>query len=509
MTRAVVSDPALLHAPQQAANVCSHNYMKLHFIKNSLVGLITALVIQQVDYRDMRTTVKVLGFGLAVGTLFNAAGCAEQADDASSSDDFGVTSVNGMTTLNGVNTWNGITSLNGVQSANGVNILNGMSTTNGIQTFNGYMTTSGGRKVVSYLARCALASNDSLTKQDQYGNSYTYQGALGLCPAWKNGGIATDGPCQEWLSACLMAHINTSGIHIPIWLDADFPRSADGTSGIGWGIDTVNFPRQEGSFFGNLMMTGSLASVGMPTVNAPVAYYCDGDGFTQGPNGDVAGRLGAGQNATPYVNPYAGNASTLCRDAPGMVAQYSNGTGQGNPDGYKKLDASGTPWNHIVTVWRNTYFTPVFDSAYHYNVSALVTRDNPMVMDVDSGGIVQQWNQSANLNSSDFDFLVVSGVNHRIVMRTDHSKCVDGGSGLNGGAVVVATCNGSTGQTWSVNPMPAKYGTFWIKHTGTNRCLSVPGNSTIQRAAGTDLQVQDCVSTNSGQQMRINAEPLP
>ncbi|HMF41823.1 MAG TPA: ricin-type beta-trefoil lectin domain protein [Polyangia bacterium] len=457
----------------------------------------------------MRDTAKKVRIGIAIGALVGAAGCAGQAEDVGSSTDFGVTSFNGITTLNGVTTFNGISSSNGVNTGNGVNIANGMSTSNGINTLNGYMTTDGGRKVVSYMVRCALASNDSLTKQDQYGNSYTFTGSLGLCPAWKNNSIANDGPCQEWLSACLMAHINTAGIHIPIWLDADFARSADGTSGIGWGIDTTNFPRQEGSFFGNLMATGSLANVGMPTVTAPVAYYCDGDGFAQGPNGDVAGRLGAGQNSAPYVNPYASSASTLCKDASGVVAQYSNGTGQGDPDGYKKLDANGTPWNHIVTVWRNTYFTPVFDAAYHYTVSALVTRDNPMVMDVDSNGVVQQWNKSANLDSSEFDFLVVSGVNHRIVKRTDHSKCVDGGAGANNGAVVVATCNGSAGQTWSVNPMPAKYGTFWIKHSGTNRCLSVPGNSTVQRAAGTDLQTQDCVSTNSGQQMRIAAEPLP
>lgn len=458
----------------------------------------------------MRTVAKAARIGIACGALLNAAGCAQQEDDVNASADYGIILANGLVSANGLSTGNGLTSANGLNSGNGLSLPNGLASPNGLLSANGYMTTDGGRKVVSYLVRCALASNDSLTKQDQYGNSYTYQGALGLCPQWKNNGIANDGPCQEWLSACLMAHINTSGIHIPIWLDADFARSADGTSGIGWGIDTVNFPRQEGSFFGNVMTTGSLANIGMPTVTAPVAYYCDGDGFAQGPNGDVAGRLGAGQNNAPYVNPYANNTTTLCRDSSGMVGQYSNGVAQGNPDGYKKLDASGTPWNHIITVWRNTYFTPVFDSAYNYTVSALVTRDNPMVMDVDgSTGAVQQWSKSANLGSSRFDFLVVSGSNFKIVMNSDHSKCVDGGAGAVNGAVMIASCNGSAGQTWSVTPMPAKYGTFLIKHSVTGRALSVPGNSTSQHASGTDLQTQDYVSTNSGQQWRINADPLP
>ena len=139
-------------------------------------------------------------------------------------------------------------------------------------------------------------------------------------------------------------------------------------------------------------------------------------------------------------------------------------------------------------------------------MSALVTRDNPMAVDVDASNIVQQWSKSAGLDSSKFDFLVVSGRDHRIVMKSNHNKCMDAGSCAQNGAVTIKDCNGSSSQTWSVNPMPAKYGTFWIKNG--SRCLGVPGNSTSQHAAGTDLQVQDCVSTNSGQQMRIEAVAL-
>lgn len=38
------------------------------------------------------------------------------------------------------------------------------------------MTTAAGRNTVSYLVRCALASSDSVTKQDQTGASYTFKG---------------------------------------------------------------------------------------------------------------------------------------------------------------------------------------------------------------------------------------------------------------------------------------------------------------------------------------------
>ena len=75
---------------------------------------------------------------------------------------------------------------------------------------------------------------------------------------------------------------------------------------IGWGIDPANYPLQEGTFFGNIIMTGDLSSLGMPDVTRPAAYFCEGNGFA---NGVVAGphRQGRLANA-PYVNPF-GNAA--------------------------------------------------------------------------------------------------------------------------------------------------------------------------------------------------------
>ena len=176
---------------------------------------------------------------------------------------------------------------------------------------------------------------------------------------------------------------------------------------------------------------------------------------------------------------------------------------------------SGTPWNHVITVWRNTYFTPVFDAGYNYTMSALVTRANPMVVDVtggsqSSGTIVQQWDKSAGLASSQFDFVSLGGSNFKIVMNANSGKCLDAGTGAQSAAVTIPSCNGSTAQNFSVNPMPAKYGTFWIKNVIGNRCLTVSGTGgTAQRTHGQPMIVTDCVSTNSTQQMVIQAVALP
>jgi hypothetical protein len=446
---------------------------------------------------------RTIRVGLTLGAIVGLIGCGDEAEDVAPSSDFAQSAFNGMSGVNGISATNGMSGVNGISGANGISATNGMSGVNGISATNGYMTTEGGRKTVAYLVKCALAANDTLTKQDQNGVSYTFPGGLGLCPQWKNGGIANDSACQEYLSACMMAHINTAGIHIPIWLDAEVPA-------IGWGIDPANFPFQEGSFFGNIMMTGSLASVGMPTVNAPVAYYCDGDGFDQGGAGEVAGRLGAGQGLAPYVNPFAGTASPLCKNSAGVVAQYSNGTGQGNPDGYKKLTANGTPWNRVITVWRNGTFTPVFDAGYSYLVSSLLTRANPMVLDVASqtnGTAVKQWSKSANLASSELK-IVPAGANFNLVMKANTSKCIDAGTGAQGAALTINSCNGSAAQAFSITPLPKSYGSFVIKNIIGNRAITATGTSTQQKASGTTMAVTD-YGAWSAQQFRIEAAPLP
>ncbi len=72
--------------------------------------------------------------------------------------------------------------MNGLTAMNGLSSFNGLTAMNGLSSFNGLMTTSAGRKTVSYLVKCALASNDSLVKADQNGTNYTFAGGIGLCP---------------------------------------------------------------------------------------------------------------------------------------------------------------------------------------------------------------------------------------------------------------------------------------------------------------------------------------
>ena len=325
-----------------------------------------------------------LTVGLSLGAIVGLVGCGEEADGVSGSDLAAVVSGNGLSanglSANGLSgnglsgnglSGNGLTKTNGLSgnglsgnglSANGLSVQNGLSG-NGLLTTSGFMTTDMGRKVVAYLAKCALASNDSFTKQDQYGTSYTFPGSLGLCPAWKDGGIATDRGCMNRISACIMAHVNTAGVHIPIWIDSEY-------SSVGWGVDLVNYPFQEGTFFGNIFATGNLSSIGMSGITGPAAYFCDGNGFAGGNAGVVAGRLGKGSANAPYVNPFGDGV--LCNNK--GTGQFTNGVGgQPGPDGFKQICANGYCFQagEPITVWRATTYTPVFDDQYIYRLSPM------------------------------------------------------------------------------------------------------------------------------------------
>jgi hypothetical protein len=235
------------------------------------------------------------------------------------------TSESDLLTVNGLSLINGLSMLNGLSMVNGLSMLNGLSMINGLTPGVGLMTSSSGRQTISYMVRCALPLGHAVIKTDDQGVPYTFLGQIGVAPEWESGQCGQD--CQENVSACMLAHVNTSGQHIALWLDSNNPA-------IGYGRNT-SFPYQEGSFFGNIF------------ASPPQAYFCNGKDFELGV---VPGRLGAGQAAAPYKNPFPGTGycQDYCTGAP------SPHTG----DGYQACYG----FNHVVTVWRN------FDPATSYKI---------------------------------------------------------------------------------------------------------------------------------------------
>ena len=90
-----------------------------------------------------------------------------------------------------------------------------------------------------------------------------------------------------------MAHINTSGVHIPLWMTSPM-------TSIGWG-QSPSYPTQEGTFFGQLMVT-NLRTTSTPTTATAPGVASD----------VVPGRIGSNHGRSPYANAYAGWTAAQC-----------------------------------------------------------------------------------------------------------------------------------------------------------------------------------------------------
>jgi hypothetical protein len=351
------------------------------------------------------------------------------------------------------------------------------------------MTTDAGRKTVAYLTKCALAAGDTLVKHDQLNNAYTFNGSLGLCPQWKNGSIHDPNyrTCQNLVSACLMAHINTSGVHIPLWLDSESPL-------VGWGISS-NYPKQEGTFFGNIIETGDLTPIGMSGVTGPVAYFCEGAGITAGV---VSGRLGSGQSGAPYKNPYGTNVQ--CNNS-GYTTAGPVSAGQTVPDGYKQARlTSGYAFQNgePVTVWRNPNYVPVFDQVYDYGLQPMSTSGKTVGF---SGTSAVQWTTD---NADDQKLKILAGTTSgtwKLVVGTDQSKCI----GPVGGSIAALTtlekqsCNDGPTQAWTISA-DANTGGFTLKSVSNSAlCLEVANSAGND---GAPMQVNTC-GTGSNQKFKM------
>jgi hypothetical protein len=236
----------------------------------------------------------------------------------------GLTMVNGLTMTNGLS-GNGLSG-NGL-SGNGL-LLNPLATT-GINSTTYLMNSADGRSTLSYLVRCALPAGRTITKTDSTGASYSFAGGIGLTPQWETG--TCDSTCQQWISACMLAHVNTAGIHVPIWIVGQ-------NSYLGWG-QSASYPNQEGTFFGNIFA--------LNTAGHTDAYYCEGPGFDKTV---VDGRLGSNQVGAPYRDLFA---SGYCH-INGCTA--SDSLTNGVADGYKACamgDGAMNAWNTMITVWRD------------------------------------------------------------------------------------------------------------------------------------------------------------
>jgi hypothetical protein len=215
----------------------------------------------------------------------------------------------------------------------------------------------------------------------------------------------------------------------------------------------------------------------------------------------VAGRIGAGQGAVPYSNPYGNGA--LCKN--NCTGQWSGGQRDtsGNlldPDGYQACSG----YNNMITVWRNNTYTPQFDPVYLYRLQPSPA-NGAESLDVYNGSTtngtaIDQWS-TWNGDMQKF-YILARGSYWKIAMKANSNKCIDlknGGTG-NGTQLVINDCNGASSQSWSVTP-DVQTGYFTFKNVAAGRCLDEYNWNTSN---GNYVDIYDC-SGGTNQKWKISA----
>jgi hypothetical protein len=389
--------------------------------------------------------------GLSFGAIVGIVGCSDQTDSVEGDQSLAVQSENGFNfngmAFNGFNfngfSFNGMSyngfnfngmSFNGMNyngmSYNGMSFngmsFNGLSTAAGLSSTAGLMTTEGGRQFIDYMVKIGYPAGHSLTKKDQYGNSYTFQGSLGVAPEIETGTCNMD--CQEKLSGALLAHVNNSGLHVGIWLVGP-------DNGIGWG-SSPSFPYQEGTYFGNLFAQ-----------NMP-GNYCSGKNMAAG---DTKGRLGSpfGNNSSVMNAPYGWiyDASSYQN-----VPQYCAGFCTPQNEGFSSCSdpnpaapyTAGHVWKHPVTVYRN------FESTMLYTIC---NKASGKCLGVAGGS------KTSGANIEQRSYTGAAGQTWQIIPVTGGYKIINKTSGMSlDVSGTQAVQKPYTNQTWPLTYLPSEPG---------------------------------------------------
>jgi hypothetical protein len=162
--------------------------------------------------------------------------------------------------------------------------------------------------MMKYLVKCSLPFAETLTYTADDGSTYSWPGMFGLAPRWTSGKAIPEHE-QELVSACVAAHANKYGAHVPISV---LGRRADGTPLPVTAEELAAFPLREGCFFGNLFHKDGVFSGDDRTLSL-------GDADSSLRACALPDRSGGGASSNCAPIQYAGSCSDICKtDASGL-----------------------------------------------------------------------------------------------------------------------------------------------------------------------------------------------
>jgi hypothetical protein len=96
----------------------------------------------------------------------------------------------------------------------------------------GILVTAQGRNIFGYAARCVLPAGTQLTSG---GHVYAGGGILSTTASWLTGGLTT--AQKEEALTCMVAHLNPSGMNVPIFLSGPSIAGIESSEDNGFGLE--------------------------------------------------------------------------------------------------------------------------------------------------------------------------------------------------------------------------------------------------------------------------------
>jgi hypothetical protein len=184
-----------------------------------------------------------------------------------------------------------------------------------------YAVTSSGNRFIGYLVECALDASQSVTSTTAPVKTYT--GVYGLATGWTGGALSASS--RRWVSACMLARVNASGLNVNISMRGSHAALATIP------VELTDWNLQEATFYGDIF------------VGTNIRRACaDVDTLTRPTVGTlplrVCGRAAAGKNPTTTQCAYGYDGDCAARCTTGS-------------NGYTSCtDLTSTTWNEVIKV---------------------------------------------------------------------------------------------------------------------------------------------------------------
>lgn len=102
------------------------------------------------------------------------------------------------------------------------------------------------RELFSYVVSCALPAGSELSYAASDGNTYTFDGSLGLAPEWGQPNGRCNELCQQYVSGCVLSRLDYVGEHVTLSV-----RGANPALTVSW-PEYTTYTQREATYYGNI-----------------------------------------------------------------------------------------------------------------------------------------------------------------------------------------------------------------------------------------------------------------